>query len=218
MLESVRVRLGMREYLRLAWRIQWLTFKASKAGQYSIGVWTLVAWVVGFLACRPEASKEFYSAATGVITTLLLALALTAAWFRLEPLPSPRAWLRKQGGEGQDIVKQLETLKNLEGKALGNSLYALAGQYYGAWLQAGSRWAFRIVYGVALLVALIAGEMFALLALMAVPPETAGNPRPVLAAIAAGLVGIGLSAILGARAGSAETFSTTRGPRDADGH
>jgi hypothetical protein len=57
------------------------------AGQASAGVWTGFAWIAGFALSTSEAFTPFYAAAAGVIATLLLTLAIQAAWFRVERPP-----------------------------------------------------------------------------------------------------------------------------------
>ena len=191
-------RLRLRDVVRIQVQLVLLGRSALTVGQYSAGIWTVVAWVVGFAASRGEAPKEFYSAGASAITTLLLALAITAAWFRLEPLPGPRAWIRDQS-RGRDLFHHFKTLDPLEHRELADAIVAIADQYYGSWTRLASRWLFRLVYGVLLLLALLVGEMFALLALMQAHPDVDGDPRPVLAAVSAGLVGVGLVALLGKR-------------------
>jgi hypothetical protein len=92
-----------------------------------------------------------------------------------------------------------DELNGLKNRDLADALYRLIKEYFGAWTRLASRWVFRVFYGLCLLASLLVGEMFALAALMDPHPETAGHPRPVLAAVTAGLVGIGLVALLGSR-------------------
>lgn len=195
---SIRDRLRSRDLLRLVTRLVLLVQKENTIAQYSAGFWTLVAWGGGFAASKSTAPKEFYSAGAGAITTLLLALAVTVAWFRLEAPPSPRRWFRERSGR-RDLQAHFEALEGLEQRELAASLYDTAKSYLGPWVRAASRWMFRTVYGVLLLTSLIVGELFALLALMEPDPQAAGEPRPVLAAITAGLVGVGLVALLAER-------------------
>lgn len=186
--------------MRLELRLVLLTQKAVTTGQASVGIWTLLAWIVGFAASKEEAPKEFYSTGASAITTLLLALALTAAWFRLEPLPGLRTWVRERS-HGRSLHDHFNALDGLEHKELVDGIVAAVANSYGTWIHQASRWLFRLIYGLSLLAALMVGEMFALLALMGSHPETRGNPRPVLAAVTAGLLGVGLVALLGKRGG-----------------
>jgi hypothetical protein len=89
--------------------------------------------------------------------------------------------------------------RGLENRELADAVYRVIKEYYGEWTRLASRWLFRVFYGIFLLAALLVGEIFALAPLMDPHPETAGEPRPVLAAVTAGLVGIGLVALLGSR-------------------
>jgi hypothetical protein len=78
-LASLSSRLRYRDEIRLYVRFVLLNQKALLIAQLSAGVWTVVAWIIGFAVSKREAPKEFYTASSSAITTLLLALAVTAA-------------------------------------------------------------------------------------------------------------------------------------------
>jgi hypothetical protein len=198
MWRSLVGRLGVVHYAFLSARIAVLTRRSISTGQYSVGFLTVAAGIVGAAVSASEASKEFYSAAAGAITTLLLALALTAAWFQLDEFPGPRRWLRERA-QGRTLRQLLDEWKDLEKGALATALYVVAEAYYGEWAEAASRWVFRAFYGLCVLAALLVGEVFALLALMDAHPEKAGEPRPIFGAITPGLVGVGVVALFGGR-------------------
>jgi hypothetical protein len=65
------------------------------------------------------------------------------------------------------------------------------------YIQAASRWWSRSIYSVCILAGLIVGEYFAVRALMHQHPDAQGHPRPVFAAITAGLLAIGIVALSG---------------------
>lgn len=196
--ESSLGRLRFVERVYLVWRLNTLVGKAATAGRFSPGALTIVAWLGGFVASEPNAPKEFYSASASAITTVLLALAVTVAWFRLEPLPNTLDWFRREL-RMEDLMLHLTALADLEGWAWVRATIALVDQYVGEFTRTASHQVFRMAYGLMLLGSLLVGETFALFALMAPHPETSGSPRPVLAAVFAGLVGICLVALLGRR-------------------
>jgi hypothetical protein len=179
-------RLSVRALAGLSWR--------------EFGVLALLAgsWGAGFILSEGEAKKEFYTAAASVIPTLLLALAVTAAWLRLGPRP-------RSSVVADEAIAQLsdDERKLIADRVLGHDPglpptkrdvlpavhAALAG--VAAYLHALTSWLFRVVYATALLAALIVGEVVALHALMTGNPE-GSNPRWVLAAIAAGFIGVAI--------------------------
>src|SRR4051812_13883907 len=61
LMDELGGRLGSWDLIRLKWRLMEPPGRAVTAGQYSVGLLSVVAWVAGFVASRPTAPKEFYS-------------------------------------------------------------------------------------------------------------------------------------------------------------
>lgn len=195
-LRSISERLRGRDVFHLYVRLCFAVFKAQTTAQYSVGFLTLLGWVVAFAASPKAASSEFYSTAAEAITTLLLTLAFTAYWFRLQRFRGPRAWIREHARE-EDLASLSTALPGLRHKQLADEVYRVIDRSFGAWTRASARWVFRFAYGVLLLASLVVGEVCALVALMNDDPQKAALAQPVFAAVVAGLLGIGIVALLG---------------------
>jgi hypothetical protein len=163
------------------------------------GFWVVAAWIAGFAIASDmgpeETPTEFYGAASGVIATLLLALALQAAWFQYESLPRPKHWFTTKLGPGglKGTAARASNLPPADQQALRAIVLDAIAEYQTLL----SRWIFRLFYGVAVLLALTAGQVVVLLALMTKRVEA--SPSIAFGAITAGLVGVSLVAVFGRR-------------------
>jgi hypothetical protein len=116
-------------------------------------------------------------------------------WFRSRPFPRPSAVLREHHGEEAWRGLAREASERSAGRA--RYLRDALERFSVTWSGLVGRWLFRLVYGLLLLAAIIAGALFGLAALMADDVRSAGHPEPVIAAIAAGLIGVGIWAMFG---------------------
>jgi hypothetical protein len=190
-------RLGRRGRARFYARLGARMLVDLTRGQIAAGLFVLIAYGLGFWLSEPSASTSFYAAASTTLATILLALAITTRWLRPQPWPGRSPWGAAGSAREQPSDNPVGPWERLtEGEAV-DALCKWYKEYESEYIQAASRWWFRSFYGVCILAALIAGEYFAARALMHSHPEVQGHPRPVFAAITAGLLGIGIVAMSG---------------------
>jgi len=154
-------------WLRKAWT--WLVLAGGIGG------------AVGLTLSPEEASREFYSAAVGIIPVLLLTLAVQARFFELPRIQQVLALLRlpeREPGESSAGYTR-RALENFE------AAQASAGHLLD-----------RAMFGLLLLGLLVTAEFVALHPLASGRPEN-GNPEVVYVALVTGFLMIGGLAVLG---------------------
>jgi len=167
------------------------------AGQFAAGLFVLIAYGLGFWASEPNASTSFYYAASATLATILLALAITIRWFRYQSGPGDSPWSAAASSRGEVSDSPGAPWDQLTESEAVDALCKWYKDYESDYIQTASRWWYRSIYGACILAGLIVGEYFAFRALMHAHPETQGHPRPVFAAITAGLLAISIVAVSG---------------------
>ena len=140
----------------------------------------LVAYSVTFVVTSDaRVTAEFYASASQIIPVLLLVLAVEAQVFR---------W-RMAGTSLQTIPRAIREEERIAGGAAGEDEVVEAAVETTDALT-------RQITALLLLVALLAGEVVALIPLLTADPASA-SAKPVMAAIVAGLCGVAYVAITG---------------------